>query len=88
MNPVINVLIQSGFSGTALQRTLVHEGSHRERRLGLRTFLGSRQYELRRSQELTIYATEFKAYQLETLVDMTTPRPLRGQLPAQAGAAH
>jgi RHS repeat-associated protein len=82
MNPAINVLIQSGFSGTALQRTLVHEGSHVGDALGfVRSWdLGTMSFDA--AKNLTMYSTEFRAYQLETLVDLSTPHPLRGQLPA------
>jgi hypothetical protein len=85
MNPVVNVLIQSGFSGTNLQRTLVHEGSHVSDALGfIRSWdLGTMSFDA--AKNFTVYGTEFKAYQLETLVDLTTPHPLRGQFPAQTG---
>ena len=86
MNPAINVLIQSGFSGTALQRTLVHEGSHVSDALGFVRSWDLATMSFDAAKNLTIYATEFRAYQLETLVDMTTPHPLRGRLPAQTGA--
>jgi len=86
MNPAINVLVRSGLTGTALQRTVVHEGSHVSDQLGfIRSWdLATTSFDA--AKNMTIYATEFKAYQLETFVDPTTPHSLRGRLPAQTGA--
>jgi hypothetical protein len=86
MNPVINVLIQSGSSGTSLQRTLVHEGSHVSDALGFVRSWDLATMTFDAAKNLSVYATEFKAYQLETFVDPTAPHRLRGQLPAQTGS--
>jgi len=83
MNPVVNVLIGSGMSGTDFQRAIVHEGSHVGDDLAfIRSWdLGSRSFDA--AKNFTRYATEFRAYQLETGVDLTAPHSLRGPIPAE-----
>jgi len=76
-------MIQSGVTGTALQQTLIHEGSHVSDALN---FIGS--WDLSTTsfdsaKNYTFYATELKAYRLETMVDLSSPHRFRGQVPAQ-----
>jgi len=83
MNPVVNVLIQSGMSGTDFQRAIVHEGSHVGDDLAfIRSWdLGSMSFDA--AKNFTRYATEFRAYQVETGVDLTAAHSLRGPMPAE-----
>ena len=83
MKPDLPVLIQSGMSGTDFQRAIVHEGSHVSDDLAfIRSWdLGSMSFDA--AKNFTRYATEFRAYQLETGVDPTAPHSLRGPIPAE-----
>ncbi len=86
MNPDVKVLLQSGMSDTAFQRAIVHEGSHVSDDLAfIRSWdLASMSFDA--AKNFTVYATEFRAYQLETRVDVTAPHPLRGTLPAETAS--
>jgi RHS repeat-associated protein len=81
--PHLPVMLLRGLNDTELRRAIAHEGSHVEDDLALVNSFDRASVTIDSARNFFRYDTEFKAYAIGTMVDPSTPYPLRGSTPEE-----